>query len=141
MGSNGSLPPIRRVYHHYERLEEFHAGMWRIVTGDEERDLAARAASLLRDDVALGDAMMGVALGWPISCEHNLTVRQMNRHAWLGQAACCLAVSAPESATRLAWRSLSDDEMVAANDVADTVIAIWESTYTPTGSGSCQSAD
>jgi hypothetical protein len=63
---------------------------------------------------------------WPRAAEHNLTNREQNRRAWIGQATCCYSSNAPEGATRLAWWVLLADERDRANAVADRVIAEWE---------------
>jgi hypothetical protein len=96
-------------------------------TSDRVSDERAASLLLLRDTpFALRDAMMDAALAWPIAAAHNLTDTGSNRRAWLGQAACCLAHGATQFATCLAWWELTLDEREAANAVADSVLAQWE---------------
>jgi hypothetical protein len=73
--------------------------------------------------------MSMVADGWKYSAEVNLSNRNRNRQAWLGQASCCLIVGAPEDLTKQAWHTLTAAEKIAANAVADEVIAAWERRY------------
>lgn len=114
-----------RLYFHYEQLEEFRSGMWRIVRGDARRKYAERAADLMRDPASFRDAMRRALSEWPISCEHNLTSEASNRLAWLGHAGCCLAVQSSEENTRHGWHMLTPKEQDAANLAAESVLAEW----------------
>lgn len=120
---------MKRVYHHYEKLEEFHAGMWRNVEAEYRQFYVKRAGDLMRDPDRFRAAMLEAARTWPNSCEHNLTSRAMNRRAWLGHAGSCVAVDSPEDLTRLAWHTLTTEQQVLADAAADDVIAVWEKNY------------
>jgi hypothetical protein len=121
---------LKRVYHHYERLEEFMCGMWRIVTTTEKRrPYRDAAAALMRDPEAFKAAMLRAVHEWTFSCEHNLTSMASNRIAWLGHAGTCLATSAPEDITREAWWTLTPSEQDEANRVAAEALAVWERQY------------
>ena len=69
--------------------------------------------------------MLKVIEKWPYSCEHNLTDTSQNRKAWIGHAACALALGCPEDITRAAWAKLSDDQQNKANQKAQDAINIW----------------
>jgi len=114
-----------RVFHPYHKLEEFHAGMWRIVRGAERKDYIAAAADLMKSPPDFKDAMVRALDEWPISCEANLTAESVNRIAWLGHAGCCIATGSPEEATRVGWHTLEIDEQDAANRVADEVVQMY----------------
>jgi len=120
---------MRRVYHPYTEWEEFHAGMWRTVRGDEAAELMQRAVEFTGNAELYGKWMMRVVDEWPISCEHNLTCRAMNRQAWIGHAATCLAIKCPEDITRLAWHELDDQQRDEANAKATLAIEEWERRY------------
>jgi len=120
-----------RVFRHYTEWEAYGAGMWSTVPNRE--DSVAASVDLLAAPADLEGAMFRVLDEWPISSLVNLSDRQGNRRAWMGQAACCLAVGAPEDVTREAWGILDDLQRRAANEAADTVIATWDS-----GGLSCQ---
>jgi hypothetical protein len=122
---------MSRVFHHYERLEEFQEGMWRIVRGERRKGFIAAAANLMRDPQAFHSAMMAALEQWPLSCEHNLTAENVNRIAWLGHAGCCIGASSPEECTRLGWHTLSRDEQDEANRVAADVLKQWDEARTP----------
>lgn len=117
---------MSRVYHHYESLEEYRDGMWRIAKGAERAEFIASAANLMRDGQRFGGAMMCALEEWPLSCEHNLTAENINRVAWLGHAGCCVAVRSPEECTRLGWHTLNQSEQDEANRIAGEVLAAWD---------------
>jgi hypothetical protein len=111
-----------RVYHHYEDLEEYHIGMWRIVRGKKRKEFVANAAALMQQPDEFKDAMLKALDAWPKSCDANLTAEAVNRIAWLGHAGCCIATGSPEEATRAAWHTLAQDE---ANRVAGEVLDLF----------------
>jgi hypothetical protein len=103
--------------------------MWRNVSGDKAQSYINAAGDLMRSPEEFKLAMLKAIEEWPISCEVNLTAQGMNRQAWLGHAACCIAVNSPENCTRLGWHTLSQPEQDEANRVADEAIALWEGKY------------
>jgi hypothetical protein len=116
---------MNRVYFHYEDLEEFQRGMWRIVRGDKRMENAGNAANLMRDSCAFGSAMRRALNEWPKSCAHNLTAENTNRLAWLGHAGNLLGVGSPEENTRIGWHMLNKCEQDEANRVAQEVLDEW----------------
>ena len=120
---------IKRIYHRYDKLEEFHAGLWKIIHGDERQLLLEKAIKFTGDADLYGEYMMRVLDDWPISCEHNLSCQDMNRQAWIGHAATCIATGCPEDITRIAWHSLSKEQQDKANAKADQAIMKWERIY------------
>lgn len=122
-----------RIYHHFGNLEEYHAGMWRIVRGEDRKGYIFAAADLMRDPPRFKAAMARALEEWPNSCEHNLTAENVNRIAWLGHAGCCIGANSPEEATRAGWHTLNRAEQDEANRVAAEVLEIWDQdTTTPT---------
>lgn len=120
---------MARAYFHYEQLEEFHRGMWRIVRGEERKRNAEAAADLMRHPAEFKAAMMRAANEWPNSCQHNLTADAVNRIAWFGHAGCCIGCGSPEENTRIGWHMLTPPEQAAANRAAQEVIDYWESVH------------
>lgn len=116
---------IERVYYHYEDLEEYHAGMWRIVRGKERQNFIDAAGDLMRCPEEFKEAMMQALEIWPKSCEANLSAEAVNRIAWLGHAGCCIGTGSPEEATRGGWHTLTQPEQDEANRVADEVLKTW----------------
>lgn len=120
-----------RVYFHYEDLEEFRCGMWRIVRGEQRTTNARNAANLMRDSAAFSAAMRRAIREWPNSCVHNLTADGVNKLAWLGHAGNCIGVGSPEENTRIGWHMLTPAEQDEANRTAQQVLDEWTATYVP----------
>lgn len=117
----------RRKYHPYTLWEDYKFGMWRIVgRGPERDDLLQKAISFTGNAELYGSWMMKVIQYWPKSCEHNLTDTSINRRAWVGHAACCMAINCPEDITREAWGNLTEQQRIEANAMADLAISTWE---------------
>jgi hypothetical protein len=117
---------LNRVYFHYEHLEEFQCGMWRIVRGEQRMINAIAAANHMRDSIAFKTSMMRAVHEWPNSCLQNLTAEGVNKIAWFGHAGNCLGVGSPEENTRIGWHMLNPGEQAEANRVAGEVLDYWE---------------
>lgn len=76
-----------------------------------------------------GGYMQRVVVEWPNSCINALTDYNLNRKAWIGHAACALALRCPEDITRQAWGFLTDEQRILANRQADRAIQSWEMRY------------
>lgn len=120
---------MKRVWHHYEKWEEYRAGMWRKVSKSEHDAFLPKAIEFTGNAELYGSAMLRVIQEWPISCEHNLTDLGQNRRAWIGHAAATIAIGCPEYITREAWGHLSEKQQIDANAKADEAVAKWELTY------------
>lgn len=120
---------MKRAYHPYWNWEEYHAGMWRIVSKAEEKQFLSEAITFTGNAKLYGSFMVKVANEWKVSCEHNLTCEDMNRKAWIGHAATCLAINCPEYITRMAWAYLTDKQRDEANYQAQKAIELWENLY------------
>lgn len=116
---------IDRVYFHYQDLEEWRDGMWRIVGGKKRQSNGEAAAKLMQDSPAFEAAMMRALEEWPNSCRHNLSAEDTNRLAWLGHAGCLLAAGSPEENTRYGWHMLTTKEQDEANATAQKVLDAW----------------
>lgn len=117
---------MKQVYHHYEKWEDFKNGMWRKESKEYEESTLKNVVQFTGDHSLYGNAMLRVTLEWPITCEHNLTNKSINRKAWLGHAACCIEKNFPEYLVRQAWGMLAEEQRVKANQAADSAIKKWE---------------
>lgn len=120
---------LNKIWHPYWEWDDYKAGMWRTVSGKERKAFLKKAYEFTSDADKYGEAMMKVIKLWKIGCEHHLTNTSSNRRAWIGYAACCLAIGCPEDITRQAWGYLTQDEQDKANAKADLTIATWERMY------------
>lgn len=112
--------------------------MWRTVPKDEEERYLKLAVDFTGDHRLYGFWMRKVVETWPISAEHNLTDLSINRKAWTGHAAICLANGCPEYITRAAWGLLSDEQRAKANGEAQSAIDAWEANYLAMQGERCQ---
>lgn len=103
--------------------------MWRTVPKDDEQRYTDMAVAFTGDHKLYGSWMRRAVMEWPISAEHNLTDLSINRKAWTGHAAICMANGCPEYVTRAAWGMLTDDQRLKANSVAQDAIDEWEAMY------------
>jgi len=115
-----------RVYYHFNDLEEYHDGLWKIVRGPEREINVRNASELMKDTGSFREAMFSALTKWPKSCEYNLTADGVNKLAWLGHAGCCIAVGSPEENTRCAWHTLNLSEQNDADRAAESVLWEWE---------------
>lgn len=118
---------FNRVYHPIDKWEEMTTNMW--VPCDGPGGMLAKAIEFTGQHRLYGSYMKRVTLEWPISCENSLTDYRINRKAWLGHAACALAINCPEKITRQAWAHLTDEQRRLANGEAERYIREWEESY------------
>lgn len=131
-----------RRYYPYTEWEDYIAGMWRIVPKYEEPVWLQVAFQFTADADLYGAWMLRAVAAWPIASEHNLANEGMNRWAWIGHAACCLATGCPEYLTRQAWGMLTDEQRDEANWRAEIALLMWIFGHAsiPRGRGAAESA-
>ena len=93
---------------------------------ETENELLYKAINFMRNTNEFGEYMLEVINKWTIACEQNLTNTSINRIAWIGQAACCLAIGCPEHITRKAWHYLEYETQRTADKKAEYAIKLWE---------------
>ena len=120
---------MKRVYYSFDKWEDFKNGMFKTKCSMDENKIINNCKKLLKGDLFLWASMNHVSENWRYSAEMNLSNRNRNRQAWLGQSACCFAHNAPDYLTKEAWNLLSDNERKQANAIADGVIKQWEQIY------------
>lgn len=120
---------IKRIFHRFEKCEEYKSNMWKACAPVEREKYITEAAALMIAHDDFYTAMMQAVTDWPMSCEANLTASTMNHQAWIGHAGCAIAVGSPEDMTRLAWRTLTQEQQDLANAAADRAIAAWRANY------------
>lgn len=118
---------IERVYHPYNMWEEIDHNMWGTVLN--RKAFLKKAVRFTSDHKRYGRFMMRVVNEWPFSTENALTDKFINRRAWVGHAACALALGCPEDITREAWSKLTDEQQLLANKEAERAIQSWEYNY------------
>lgn len=122
----GQQEKIRRIFHHYELWEDYKNGMWDIVSSNVKKQSLQKAIDFTGNHKLYGSFMLKVLETWPIACEHNLSDTNQNRQAWIGHAACSLAINITEDVTREAWSHLTPTQQDLSNNEADIAISQWE---------------
>ena len=113
-----------QIFHPWTAWECYPAGMYDGHT-DMDNDEAKRAYALFLSDIPrFTSAMERVIAEWPISCEHFLTNQNMNRIAWMGQAAMCINTGVSRK-HRAGFMLLNSTQQVAANTAASIMIDKW----------------
>lgn len=118
---------MQRIWVPVDRWEEIPHNMWGTVSN--RRRCIERAVMFTGNHRLYGRYMMRVITEWPCSCLNAMTDASLNRRAWIGHAACALAIQCPEDITRQAWGMLSHEQRVLANRQADRAIQAWEVRY------------
>ena len=121
------MQKLPRVYRHYMEWEEISHNMWGTVTN--KKKYLKKAIEFTSDHRLYGRFMIKVVDEWPVSCENALTDYSLNRNAWIGHAACALAMGCPEDIVREAWKELSYEQQSLANNEARRAIREWEYAY------------
>lgn len=118
---------LKRIWLPIDTWEEIGFNMW----GDApNRRIALYRAQIFTGNHRLyGRYMQRVTFEWPNSCINALTDYNLNRKAWIGHAACALALRCPEDITRQAWGLLTNEQRTLANRQADRAICAWEMRY------------
>lgn len=116
---------IKRIFHRFELCEEFKTDMWRMVPIEKREALQEYSRNLMIEYDCFEQVCRKVVDEWPFSCESNLTASSINHQVWIGHAACAINHNAPEDITRLAWRTLTEEQQDLANLAADNAIEYW----------------
>lgn len=115
---------MERIFHHYNKWEDYHAGMYdESKEGRTER--VKKAGYILGNPNVCREAMEMVVAKWKKATEYNLSNAEINRKAWLGQAACCCYAGVHEDETREAWGTMTEAQRTRANAIAAEIIKRW----------------
>lgn len=117
---------MKRIYYTWEKWECYPAGFYKSAApnGMSPTEANGAYAMFLKDPKRFGDALKRVIAEWPNSTEHYLSNEKMNRIAWLGQAAMCIATGVP-ACYRGGFNLLSDEMQALANAVALKALNEW----------------
>lgn len=117
---------LKRIYHHYTEWEDYQSGFYADYNSFELQKSIERVTYVFSCENVTRKYMTQVTEKWIKSCEHNLTNYNMNRIAWLGQAACCLHSNIPSKATMNVWKMLDRYTQDRSDKIAIEIIEIWE---------------
>lgn len=117
---------MERIYHTWDKWECYPSGFYETkppgaMTPDEAQELYRR----LLEDIPEFRRVLGCIIDeWKYSCEHYLSNPNMNRIAWLGQAALAYKYKIP-SQFRGGYHLLDADQQVAADLCALDALNEW----------------
>lgn len=120
---------MKQKYARYWEWEDYQNGMYEVPNHKEEAKLTKLAIKMLSNKELFLNTCKEVLINWTVSSPVNLTNKQCNRKAWLGQAACSYKYKVPEICTRNAWGKLSKEQQNEANKVAEKIITSFELNY------------
>ena len=109
---------IKQQYIPYWEWEDWINGMWN--KGDESR--LQEAIEFTGDHAKYGAAMKEVVEAWPRTMLNSLTNPSINKRAFLGHCAVSYKLGIQESITRMAWKELTDQQRIAADNAAQKVV-------------------
>ena len=117
---------MNRIYHPHNKWEEVKYNMYGNTEPKKKDILVNKVIWFFRQTPLIRKYMFFVVDNFKCSCEHNFTNPNMNRIAWLGQAAVSVWGNIPEDITRIAWNFLTEEEQTVANNIAKENIDRWE---------------
>lgn len=117
---------MQRIYHTWDKWECYPAGFYEDDPPDglTTKTAIESYARFLRDTPRFALALRRVLSEWPRSCEHYLSNVNMNRLAWLGQAAACIDCGLP-SAFRSGYHKLTNEQQQTADETALAALNVW----------------
>jgi hypothetical protein len=114
---------MNRIYHHYKKWEDFKHGFYDSCSN--ENQLISIVIGMFSDEMLTRIFMNRVVDEWTYSCQHNLTNENLNKIAYIGQAACCLYANIPNTITRKTWSKLSEKIQNRSNKIAQETLNKW----------------
>lgn len=116
---------MNRIYHTWDKWECFPAGFYDTNKPGSTKDQCEEVyRELLSDCKLFGDCLEKIIVEWKNSCEHYLSNPNMNRIAWLGQAALAYKYQIP-ACYRGGYNRLTEDQKTAADEVALVYLNKW----------------
>ncbi len=117
---------MKRNWHHWEKWECVHAGMYGTETPSHMTpDQALKSYTEFLSNLKLFEkALNQVLLQWSFSCEQFLSNPGINRIAWLGQSSMCITSGVPRR-FKAGFALLTDSQKIAANEMAEKYLNRW----------------
>lgn len=123
---------MKRIYHTWDKWECYPAGFYddkpRGRESAKKEEIETEYCAFLASEQLFRQALTRVLAEWKNSCEHYLSNENMNRIAWLGQAAACIQLGIP-SAYRGGYHLLSEAQQKAADTIALEALNQWLSDH------------
>jgi len=124
---------INQIFHHFSKWEDYKYGFYDLSCIDSKEHIE-KSVELLSNQEEFYKYAKKVVREWVYSCEQNLTDNSINKIAYIGQSACCMANKTPAFVTRNAWWFVDDVDKELANETARRVLKEWRATQIMKGS-------
>lgn len=117
---------MKRIFHPYHKWEDYKHNFYGGVGTYEAENAVDNCANMILGNLdRFEGALYTIITQWKYACEHNLTNENMNRIAYLGQAACALVLNVPSSVSMGAYNKLSVEQQKAADALAQRYLDKW----------------
>lgn len=123
----------KQIFHHFSKWEDYKAGLYETTCLDIKEHIQ-KSIDLLSNQKEFEKYASIIIKDWVYSCEHNLTDPSLNKIAYIGQSACCIANNTPAFVTRLAWSYIEEHNQVRANKTARKILKKWQYNHLLKGS-------
>lgn len=115
----------KQIFHHFSKWEDYKMGFYDS-TCENVNEHIQKSIDLLSDQKKFKKFAEKLIIDWKFSCEQNLTDPSLNKIAYIGQGACCIANSTPSFVTRLAWSYIEEENQKKANKTAKKILKKWQ---------------
>lgn len=120
---------MTRIFHPWDKWEDYRHNFYGGVCEYKQDKSLEIYAALLKNLNEFETALKIITNEWKYSCEHNLSNENMNRIAYLGQAANALVYKVPHNVSMGAYNLLSLTEQEKANQLAEKYLNLWLERY------------
>lgn len=117
---------MKQIWVPYWEWEDYLSGMWRKIPKNEEIEMLEKCVEFTGNWIKYGSFMERVVKAWPRTMLNSLSNPSVNKRAFIGHCACCLAFGCPEYITRQAWKLLTEKQRIDADDIAEICYAEWK---------------
>ncbi len=115
---------MKQIFHPYHLWEDHKNGFYDTQCNDKDVKFKS-VIRMFSSQKTTTKFMDRVIKEWVYSCEHNLSNDSMNKIAYIGQAACCIYDNVPSIITMNAWKHVSIENRMAADEIAKQTINKW----------------
>lgn len=124
---------MKQIFHNFTKWEDYKQGFYNSICEDVKEHMQ-KSIDLLSNQEMFYRYAKKVIENWKYSCEQNLTDPSLNKIAYIGQSACCMANGTPAFVTRNAWSYIDEEDQRLANETARKVLKEWRYTQMLKGS-------
>lgn len=125
---------MTRIQHPWNKWEDYRSNFYGGIVDIPKKDVCLeKYAALLIDLDRFERALNQIITEWVYSCEHNLTNKNLNRVAYMGQAACALEFNIPHYVSCSGYNLLTPDQQAKADEMAQFYIDLWTENHNMKG--------